>query len=368
MSTMMRSLGAPRPPACLRPARPPPTPLPRLHPRRPGLHPPRAGPTDPPGGAADLSASDGDEDRFTRPFPAASPSAAADSIGAEYGEGFLQFRMSGEKTRLDVDTLNEALAVRGAARIRHSMRPDEAFGLIFDWDDVVVDARALQRAAWKQVAADEGLKYPAIERGHMFDMRPERAAMHVLQWTSDMRRARELAWLVGTAYAAGLRSVASPRPGAAQWLALMAKCNVPCALVTAIDRPTVTELLEKLGMRSAFTALVTADDDMETIAQRYLSAAIKLNRPPNQCVVFGATPTAVAAAHNCTMRAVAVRGPHTAPELRSADLTVGSLAELSVVNIRRLFANRGSEFMDLKKARAPRPPGRRLRHATRDDK
>jgi beta-phosphoglucomutase-like phosphatase (HAD superfamily) len=364
----MRSLGAPRSPGYL--ARPPTLTLAPLS-RPPALrrlHPAAAAPVDPSNGdKADFSASDGDEDPFVRPFPSLSTSSASDSIGAEYGEGFLSFRMSGEKTRLDVDTLNEALQVRGAARIRHSMRPDEAHGLVFDWDDVVVDSRALQRAAWQQVAADEGLQYPAFERGHMFDMRPERAAMHVLQWTQDMRRAQELAWLVGTAYAAGLRSVTEPLPGAAEWLALMAKCNIPCALVTAIDRPTVTELLETLGLRNSFTAMVTADDDMETIAQRYLSASIKLNRPPNQCVVFGATPASVAAAHNCTMRAVAVMGPHTAPELRSADLTVGSLAELNVVNIRRLFANRGSEFMDLKKARAPKPPGRRLRHAISDE-
>jgi hypothetical protein len=35
-----------------------------------------------------------------------------------------------------VDTLNEQLRTRGADRMRHSMRPDEAFGLIFNWDEV----------------------------------------------------------------------------------------------------------------------------------------------------------------------------------------------------------------------------------------
>ena len=39
-----------------------------------------------------------------------------------------------------------------------------------------------------------------------------------------------------------------------------------------------------------------ADDDMETVSQRYLSAAIKLGRPPNHCVVFAACPTAVTGA------------------------------------------------------------------------
>ena len=313
--------------------------------------------------------SDGEEDPgrpfLPNPAPLLNTSMEESRIGAEYGEGFLQFRLSGEKTRLDVDTLNEQLRVRGAARIRHSMCPDEAFGLIFDWDDVVADTRAIQRAAWQSVATSQGLKYPSIERGHMFDMRPERVAMHVLQWTSEMKRAQELAWLVATAYAQELRHIERPLPGVVDWLSLMSKTNVPCALVTAMDRGTAAELLEKLGLRNYFGALVTADDDMDTIAHRYLSAAIKLNRPPNQCVAFGATPASVAAAHNCTMRAVSVIGIHTAPELRSADLTIGSMAQLSVVNIRRLFANSGSEFMSKSKARIGQGPKlRQLRHAT----
>lgn len=282
------------------------------------------------------------------------------AIGAEYGEGFLQFRRSGEKIRLDVDILNEQLSIRGADRIRHTMRPDEAFGLIFTWEDVIIDARSLQLNAWKLVAAAESLPFPSLHRPHMLDVRPERAAMDILQWTRDMKRAKELAWLVAIAYSELLEQVQDPLPGVKEWLAIMNKTNIPCSLVTAMDRRAANSLLDKLDLRSYFSATVTADDDMETLAQRYLSAAIKLHRPPNHCVVFSASPTGVAAAHNCTMRAIAVIGRHTAPQLRAADLTVGDLMELSVYNLRRLFANRGQEHMDLKKNRIGKGPGKRL--------
>ena len=52
----------------------------------------------------------------------------------------MKFHPTGEKIQLDVDTLNEDLKVRGADRMRHLMHPDEAFGLIFDFDNVIVDA------------------------------------------------------------------------------------------------------------------------------------------------------------------------------------------------------------------------------------
>lgn len=63
----------------------------------------------------------------------------------------------------------------------------------------------------------------------------------------------------------------------------------------------------------------------------------------------------------CAMQAVAVQGRH----LKQADLSVGSLSELAVYNIRRLFANRGAEFMSLKQQQADQPAQkRRIRNGT----
>lgn len=58
-------------------------------------------------------------------------------------------------------------------------------------------------------------------------------------------------------------------------------------------------------------------------------------------------------------QAVAVQGTHPAYRLKQADLTCSSLAELSIINVRRLFAVRDSEFMALKKQGAERPPRHR---------
>ena len=106
---------------------------------------------------------------------------------------------------------------------------------------------------------------------------------------------------------------------------------------------------------------------METISQRFLSAAIKLDRPPDQCVVFASCAASVIAAHNCTMRAVAVMGAQPAFRLGNADLTCAALSQLSVVNIRRLFANRGEQLMDLKRQRGKALPLlRQLTHAVEE--
>ena len=57
-------------------------------------------------------------------------------------------------------------------------------------------------------------------------------------------------------------------------------------------------------------------------------------------------------------------GRYRAYELAAADVTTSSLGSLAVYNVRRLFSNAGSEFMDLQRQAAgddDRGPRRRRR-------
>eukprot|EP00268_Persea_americana_P002968 TRINITY_DN10895_c0_g1_i2.p1 TRINITY_DN10895_c0_g1~~TRINITY_DN10895_c0_g1_i2.p1 ORF type:complete len:281 (-),score=41.40 TRINITY_DN10895_c0_g1_i2:2925-3767(-) len=78
-----------------------------------------------------------------------------EEIGAEYGEGFETFRPDG-LLKVDVDFLNDRMQETFLQRIRYAMKPDEAFGLIFSWDNVVADTRSLKLNAWRQLASEEG--------------------------------------------------------------------------------------------------------------------------------------------------------------------------------------------------------------------
>ncbi|MFS7961047.1 putative HAD superfamily protein [Helianthus anomalus] len=92
-----------------------------------------------------------------------------------------------------------------------------------------------------------------------------------------------------------------------------------------------------------------------------LEFLLQLDRKPSKCVVFEDDPRGITAAHNCTMMAIALIGAHPAYDLVQADLAVGGFNELSVINLRRLFAHRGSTFMELQKQVVEKtPPRRRL--------
>ncbi|CAN4101470.1 unnamed protein product [Withania somnifera] len=240
-----------------------------------------------------------------------------EAIGAEYGEGFETFRPNG-LLKVDVDFLNDRLQEGFLRRIRYAMKPDEAYGLIFSWDNVVVLPRENNEA------------------------------------DRDRLKTR-----LSQLYYDHLLKISEPIEGLKEWLDAVSTARIPCAVVSSLDRRNMVEALERMGLMKYFQAIVTEEDGMESMAHRFLSAAVKLDRKPSKCVVFEDDPRGIAAAHNCTMMAVALIGALPAYHLGQADLAVGSFSELSVINLRRLFAHKGSNFMDLEKQIAEKAPRRR---------
>ncbi len=214
---------------------------------------------------------------------------------------------------------------------------------------MITNTKELQRQAWKALAEEEGYKWPEIERPFIYESSPERAITEMLHWTRDFAYARRLGFRLNELYSEQFEGISQPLPGIKEWLERVNQIGIPIAVVSNMSRESTQDALDRLAMGQMFDALVTAEDDMDTCASQLLSASIKVARPPKKCVAFTSSPVMVTAAHNCTMKAVAVLGAYPAYELKEADLTCANLEELSIYNVRRLFAMDGDNFMDLKK-------------------
>ncbi|XP_068330378.1 5-amino-6-(5-phospho-D-ribitylamino)uracil phosphatase, chloroplastic-like isoform X1 [Pyrus communis] len=285
-----------------------------------------------------------------------------EAIGAEYGEGFETFRPDGS-LKVDVDFLNDKLQEGFLKRIRYAMKPDEAYGLIFSFDNVVADTRTTKLNAWKQLASEEGKELPedAVLQRRMLYAGADHVLHKLLLWDKEDGELDRLALKFSQLYYDNLLRLSEPVEGIKEWLDAVSTARIPCAVVSSLDRRNMTEALERMGLKKYFQAIVTEEDGMDSIAHRFLSAAVKLDRKPSKCVVFEDEPRGITAAHNCTMMAVALIGAHPAYDLMQADLAVASFNELSVINLRRLFANKGSTFMDLQKQIIEKsPPKRKL--------
>ncbi|CAI9762290.1 unnamed protein product [Fraxinus pennsylvanica] len=283
-----------------------------------------------------------------------------EAIGAEYGEGFETFRPDGP-LKVDVDFLNDRLQERFLQRIRYAMKPDEAYGLIFSWDNVVADTGSLKLNAWRQLASEEGKEIPRdnnVQRLLLY-AGADHVLHKVLRWGKAQNDLDRLKLRLTRLYYDNLVQLSEPVEGLKEWLDALASSNIPCAVVSSVDRRNMVEALERMGLKKYFQAIVSEEDGMESIAHRFLSAAVKLDRKPSKCVVFEDDPRGITAAHNCTMMAVALIGAHPAYDLGQADLAVASFNELSVINLRRLFAHKGSSFMELEKQIIESTPLRR---------
>ncbi|KAA8498512.1 5-amino-6-(5-phospho-D-ribitylamino)uracil phosphatase, chloroplastic [Porphyridium purpureum] len=250
---------------------------------------------------------------------------------------------------IDVEEMNRTLTPDFLERHRFVLAPDEAFGAIFMWEAIVEGWRELEMGAWNAVATEESL-YPVdmedVIRAE--DMIPEQAVQRVFHWTTDWGQIKKLIFRQREVLNEQLDSFEGfrVRDGVVPWLEALAKHGTRVCLCAPLPRQRVELILKKLDLRQCFPYMITADQEFESLEQMCLLAALTFERPPQKCAVFTDRPKGIIAAHEISMKAVAMVQAYKAFELRSADVTVSSFDQLVVLNVRRLFSEAGYERMD----------------------
>lgn len=218
--------------------------------------------------------------------------------------------------------------------------------------------------AWSAVASKNGYSAPDNDQV-MFAMTvgPEEAILTGFQWTDDLEEAKSILELYKTEigvrrqrWSNGLTSSESAKtrtpeetmppvtvsPDVSKWVKSLLDVEMQCAVVSFLERDQLDALLEYAGLSDLFARdrRVSATDGYSRESQQMLGAALRLERRPDHCVVFDSSPQASDAAHENMMQSVNIIGPFPRYELLSADSTAASFAELTAMNIRRLFGER----------------------------
>lgn len=179
-------------------------------------------------------------------------------------------------------------------------------GVIFDCDGILVDSEApwidlmtdyLESMSAHDVAAEELRGLTAAESvaylqrvyeslGSPSNVRPPTAAE------------------VDQAYSVALEHVATPMPGAPEFVAALSG-TVPMAVASNGRSGDVRGLLERAGMLELFDAIVTIDDvdQGKPAPSPYLLAAHRIGQPASAVVAFEDSPVGSQAAHTagCTV-------------------------------------------------------------------
>ncbi len=211
--------------------------------------------------------------------------------------------------------------------------------VIFDMDGVLVDSFHAHLEAWRAMAHDQRLdfhpdRFAAVfgrtSRELMAELWPHRSYSDAQIATLDERRE--------AAYRQIVRDNFPAMPGAAELIDSLHADGFQLALGSSGPPENANLVLQKLGRRQLFDAVVTGRDVRrgKPDPEVFLTAALRLNVPPNSCAVIEDAPAGIAAANAAGMLSIGLATTEKARQsLAAAKITVDSLAKLSPALIRQ---------------------------------
>ncbi|EKX36564.1 hypothetical protein GUITHDRAFT_165694 [Guillardia theta CCMP2712] len=205
------------------------------------------------------------------------------------------------------DELNELLRPTGLDRHRLKLHPDEAFGAIFRFEGVLSDTLPIHKSAWTKVAEEMNLRIPEENDVKMaMTMPAEKAIQRVMYWTQDWGDTKRIAFRKAELFFECWQQYDHAcLEETKEWLEKLYKASIPICVCSEMDVNSLNVSLTKMGISQYSIAMVTAEDDCDTRAQMYLSAALKLNRPPQFCVIFDDDPESISSAHDISAQFLA---------------------------------------------------------------
>ena len=220
-----------------------------------------------------------------------------------------------------------------------------SWGVLFDWDGVVIDSSREHEHAWELLAAERGLPLPIDHFKKGFGKKNE-AIIPSLGWALEPDRVRELADRKEEIYR---RLVASRGvtvlSGARELLEALKSVGIPRAVASSTHRGNLDALFAATGLGSLFDAVVCGDDVThgKPDPEVFLKAAVQLGLASENSVVIEEAFAGIEAARRGGMKVVGVATTHQLKELEElgeCDLAVGSLLEVSPSILAKLLRTR----------------------------
>jgi beta-phosphoglucomutase-like phosphatase (HAD superfamily) len=184
--------------------------------------------------------------------------------------------------------------------------------------------------AWTVVARKAGFALPDYEQVQFaMSVGPEEAILVGFEWTNDPIEAATISqsykdalqtyrskWQTGGSSTFSSEAASPPKlkeneaplctviPGAAKWVKSFLDNEMQCGMMSYLERDQVDVLLEYAGLSSLFgpDKRVTSTSGYNRERQQMLGVALRIERRPDHCVVFDASPYAAAEAHDVGMK------------------------------------------------------------------
>lgn len=219
---------------------------------------------------------------------------------------------------------------------------NHSFGVLFDWDGVVIDSSSQHERSWDLLASERGLTLP---EGHFkagFGKKNE-VIIPAMGWGSDPSLIKELADRKEELY----RELVAAEgvivlPGARELLLALKEAGIPRAVGSSTPRGNLDALFAATGLNAFFDAVVCGTDVThgKPDPEVFLKGAALLGLAPHRCIVIEDAFAGIEAARSGGMKVVGVATTNPLSSLIESgdcDLVVESLEEISPVVLAKLM-------------------------------
>lgn len=201
--------------------------------------------------------------------------------------------------------------------------------VLWDLDGTLVESAHLHWQAWNETLEAEGVDVTFAQFRETFGQRNDAILGRWLGPDAEPSHIRRL----GDAKEARYRRIISdggiePLPGAARWIHALAAAGWRQAVASSAPKLNVEVVIEALGLREQFGALVAAEDVRlgKPEPEVFLAAADRLGASPARCVVVEDAVAGIEAARRAGMKSVGI-GP---AGFADSDIVVRSLEDLAL--------------------------------------
>jgi len=196
-------------------------------------------------------------------------------------------------------------------------------------DGVLVDTGEMHYRAWEQILGAEGITFSPDEFRRTFGMHNASILEMLLGEPPDATTLARISDRKEALFRGFIRGQAAPMAGVLDWLARLQQRGVPQAVASGAPPENIEFLVDELGIRGYFSALVSSQGmPGKPDPAVFLEAARRIGVPAQRCVVVEDGLPGLDAARRAGMHCIGVTTTHPASALQAADRVVEKLDTL----------------------------------------
>jgi beta-phosphoglucomutase family hydrolase len=212
------------------------------------------------------------------------------------------------------------------------------YGVLWDMDGVLVSTGDAHWRAWTKTLTKRGIPFSYEQFQATFGMNNMGILQRLLGEDADPDLVREISEEKESQFRQTVKGNVALMDGVREWLERLDAWEAKQAVASSAPEANIDTLIDELGIRGYFDALVSGTDlPGKPEPDVFLKAARSIDVAPEQCVVIEDAVAGVEAARRAGMRCIAVTTTNPVKKLQGADVVVDRLDKVSNETFRQLL-------------------------------